>query len=586
MVAELKRRGLSNPKRNVCDGLIKILKQSKFDFLPDHRCNDVMIQIPLASRQIFTALFPVGSTGRRRRGRACTVNIWAGMLLLLTITIAPVAGAPEVPPAAVQPAAAPTKRAEAAIAALSKLGAYVNADDWSVDLGSAKDVDAAIKLLPQLDHLYDVRFGETATDAQLAAVTGFKELRTFTLRFNGTVTDAGITALKSLTGLRNLALASLKNMTVAGTASITGLTSLESLDVSGNDLSEGRAAFLEKFPKLTKLDVGRTGLDDQGLAHLAGLKALRELQADFDDFTDAGMPHLAGLTRLERLELPSAAITDAGLKHLAGLTALTRLNIRSTGISDAGLSSLAAMTKLKYLNIGGTNVTGVGLKSLAGLKELESLELDDIVEFTGQGMDALAGCLKLQKIQLSWTGLTDDGLADVAKLQQATMLDLPPYGHATALGGGFWRDPHPERFSDKGLKHVGQMTNLEWLWFGGSGVTDTGLTHLAGLKKLKYLGLGDLPNIKGPGLASLRDMPNLTDLRLTNTGVTDEGLKSCSQLGQLKLLALPKTATPAALDSLQGLSGIETLYVPESWPDEAVAKAKKLRPKAAVSRGD
>lgn len=207
-------------------------------------------------------------------------------------------------------------------------------------------------------------------------------------------------------------------------------------------------------------------------------------------------------------------------------------------------------------------------------------------DFTGEGLSNLAGCPGLTTINLSWTGVTDAGLADIKKLTQLTSLDLPPYGHVTTLGGQFWRNPHPERFSDKGLKHIGEMSNLEWLYLSGSGLTDAGLAHLSGLTKLKTLSLGVLPNIKGPGLEHLKSLKMVESLRLSETGVTDETIKHVKGLTQLKSIWLPRSAKLPALEHLKGLLALENVYVPASWDADALSVAKKILPKKDVNKGD
>jgi len=185
-------------------------------------------------------------------------------------------------------------------------------------------------------------------------------------------------------------------------------------------------------------------------------------------------------------------------------------------------------------------------------------------------------------LNLSWTGLTDEGLASIKKLQQLKSLDLPPYGWPTALGGPFWRDPHPERFSDKGLKHIGEMPNLEWVWMSGSGLTDEGVTHLAGCKSLKTLIFCVTPNIKGPGLASLKALPNLKTVVLRNSGVTDDGLKHLKELKQLDYISLPKNVSAKAVEHVKEMKQLQTIAYSKGFDPKAVAELKAALPKAEI----
>jgi Leucine-rich repeat (LRR) protein len=498
-----------------------------------------------------------------------------------------------------------------AIAALDKLTVFVSPEEWEVNLSFTKDLDQAIKLVSDLDHVYALELGEKASDAHLAACSRFKEIRKLTINFNENVTDAGLAHLKSFSHVQHLSLMNLKQATAGGFASVAGMSELESLNVHGNQFGEAGAKHFAGLRKLKVLEAGYCALTLAAVAHFANMTELCELNlANNEELTDDSLKHLAGMTKLEKLNLDSAKIGDAGLQYIADLTRLTELNLARTDVGDAGLKRLAKMTnlahldlsrtritdaglealsgmkQLAFLDISGTAIKGNGLKHLAGCKELTTLEVGYMTHFTGEGLNHLAGCPKLTSINLSWTGLTDAGLADIKALEQLTHLDLPPYGHVSGFTEAFWRDPHPERFSDKGLKHIGEMTNLEWLYLSGSGLTDDGLAHLKGLKKLKTLSLGVLPNIKGPGLEQLKDLPLLEGLRLAETGVTDDTLKHVAVLKQLKHLGLPRTAKPTAVGQLKGMTQLETVYVPKDWSPDEVEALKKAFPKADVYPGD
>lgn len=114
----------------------------------------------------------------------------------------------------------------------------------------------------------------------------------------------------------------------------------------------------------------------------------------------------------------------------------------------------------------------------------------------------------------------------------------------------------------------------------GSHATD------ARLKSLETLGFGDLPNVRGPGLAALAGLPRLEGLSLTDTGVTDDGLKSLGGLKQIKFLALPRGATAAGLAHVAGLQQLETVTAPRTWPAADVEAVRKAFPKAKVGLSD
>src|SRR5262249_17752182 len=81
---------------------------------------------------------------------------------------------PEPPPDKAEDAATKSKKA---IAAIEKLGDFVIVDDnvWKVSI--FKNIDAVVKLLPDLERVDEIEARDLATDAHLAAFARFKGLR-------------------------------------------------------------------------------------------------------------------------------------------------------------------------------------------------------------------------------------------------------------------------------------------------------------------------------------------------------------------------------------------------------------------------
>ena len=153
----------------------------------------------------------------------------------------------------------------------------------------------------------------------------------------------------------------------------------------------------------------------------------------------------------------------------------------------------------------------------------------------------------LKVLDLSNNNITDAGLAYVG---QTTQLE------ALYLSGNL--------LSEKGIAHLKGLHNLESLGLG-SEVTNTALVHLAGLTKLKWLGLewgkfNDLglesleqmkgievldlrkvSGVNGSGFVYLKQMTNLRELWLQNTSVTDESLVHLEGLTNLQRLDLTYT---------------------------------------------
>jgi hypothetical protein len=421
------------------------------------------------------------------------------------------------------------------VAQLQQLKANASLEEggWNIDLSSTEDVPAALTLAAGLAPIIELSFGQKAADADFAAVAGWKDLEVFRATFNENITDGGVAKLEGLTKLKHLDLLYDQKVTAQGVSHLSDLTQLRYLDLGQVKLTDQGAAHLARLTNLEELHLEACQLTDNGLQFLAGLTHLKYININDNQITGTGLQHLAGLKELKELHCGENKLSDANLKHLASLTTLLRLDLSgrvdliTDRVTDEGLAHLAGLTNLKYLGLNRTKVNGSGFKHLAKWTQLQWLDLTTLPDLTGVGLENFANCKELTSLNLSWTGVTDEGLDHIKHLKQLRSLDLPPYGMASRLPSErFWSDPHPERFSDQGLKHIGEMKDLEWLWFAGSGVTDAGLAHLTSLKRLSHLGFGHLPNVKGPGLANLKELPLVTSLYLAETGVDDAGLKT------------------------------------------------------------
>ena len=76
--------------------------------------------------------------------------------------------------------------------------------------------------------------------------------------------------------------------------------------------------------------------------------------------------------------------------------------------------------------------------------------------------------------------------------------------------------------TDDGLKDIAQLQNLVALELGGTKITDKGLSEVAELQNLKLLNLNGT-KITDTGLKALVQLPNLESLFLLHTQITDEG---------------------------------------------------------------
>lgn len=484
-------------------------------------------------------------------------------------------------------------RSDRAIEALERMEIFVHPPEWQVTLGIRPNQwDTAFKLLPDLEHVYSISLGPEVTDERLAVVRNFPELSKLDFTYSSHVTDAGLRHLVGLKQLKRLEMRKL-NVTGKGLAFLSTLPNLEYLDVIGIPFGPDDGRHLAGLKKLKVFMAEKCKLPAGSLRYLAEAKEMIELNVcdcpdlSIDDMKeigamkrlevlglsgsnvgDAGMRHFAELTELQHFAAEQTGITDAGLMHLAGATKLLSLYIGENDLTDAGLEAAARMSKLEQLVIRRTRIEGPGLKHLVGCRELVYLNVSPLKSFTGRGLHHLAGCGRLKHLDFTSTRVDDAGLADLKRLKQIENLDLPLYSPDSD-------DGEKERFTDVGLKHIGELTNLRLLGFSGSGPTDAGLAELRGLTKLVTLTLGETPNIKGPGFAQLKELKELSTLRLSETGIDDESLRYLRSVPNLAAIVLPKSTTPAAAPHIQAIPKLWTVTVPKSWTSEQVDTFKK-----------
>ena len=94
--------------------------------------------------------------------------------------------------------------------------------------------------------------------------------------------------------------------------------------------------------------------------------------------------------------------------------------------------------------------------------------------------------------------------------------------------------------SDAGLAHLKGLKRLSELGIARTQVTDAGLVHLDGLTNLSELSLSDTA-VSGAGLAHLKGLTHLSKLDLGESKVSDAGLARLAALTSLTTLDLQRT---------------------------------------------
>ena len=131
----------------------------------------------------------------------------------------------------------------------------------------------------------------------------------------------------------------------------------------------------------------------------------------------------------------------------------------------------------------------------------------------------LKGLPGLRKLELRWSPITDVGLENLKEL-----LNL----QAFSVGGAVGRTNDPDELevydiTDKTLKNLEGLTQLQSIQLGKTRITDAGLANLKNLTQLCILDINDTA-ISDAGLKHLHGLSQLHDINLWNTKVTDDGL--------------------------------------------------------------
>jgi internalin A len=263
--------------------------------------------------------------------------------------------------------------------------------------------------------------------------------------------------------------------------------------------------------------------------------------------TDDDLAPLASLDRLEEFHISGAPITDAGLKHLANLKELRILSLWETpGITDAGLAYLSALTKLQHLNLYRCEITDAGLVHLRTMDNLETLDIAK-TGVTGPGLSHLGRMSKLKKLftPTNSAGLTHigrlHGLQELCAYQPRKPIPGDGLAHLANLKSLRVLQLGDNLCSDTGLATLSGLSGLTQLGIGGERVTDAGMNHLAKLRGLQELTV-DKSRVTGAGLAVLLDLPSLRSLDLQDSaGVGDSGVEPLRKLTGLRILGLVGT---------------------------------------------
>jgi len=139
------------------------------------------------------------------------------------------------------------------------------------------NLEDTLSRVAKVTHVLSLRMrGIMATDDDVSALAGMRNLEYLDLSDNPNVTDAGIAALA---GLENLRYLNLTNTSVTGTGFKVRADMVNLYKVTLNDcpVTDESLAAIPHFPKLEELLIGGTEVTDKGLMRLVGWHSLRRV---------------------------------------------------------------------------------------------------------------------------------------------------------------------------------------------------------------------------------------------------------------------------------------------------------------------
>jgi hypothetical protein len=187
---------------------------------------------------------------------------------------------------------------------------------------------------------------------------------------------------------------------------------------------------LERIPTLEKLDLSAC----RNITAVAGLRhcvVLRELVLSSTPVTDAGIEGLECITTLSNLQLDgcfritgtSERQTEPSTRHEGyDATAQEQEKASLHDELDDDDTTLSRCSALRSLNLSATGVTDAGLAALARLPMLESLKLAYCDKL--RDVSSLSGSVSLCELDLSYTNLRDPGIAGLERIPTLTSLQL------------------------------------------------------------------------------------------------------------------------------------------------------------------
>lgn len=313
---------------------------------------------------------------------------------------------------------------------------------------------------------------------------------------------------------------------------LAGQLDVKRLNLRNHSLSDEGMTVIANAKKLERLLLGLSNKLTNATLHSIGhsLHMLSTLEINgCPNLTPPGLEALSQLLNLQILDLSMCKNVGGGMQYIAQLPKLQQLGLGwCYTVNDCDVHSLAegvcAFT-LKQLNLTSTSVTSECVDSLSSLEHLQSLSIEQthIEDRSGRCADALANLKELRSLNLRGISLRNAALRTLCE----SLCGLEELNLGFTL------------ISDTGLTSLHNLQRLRVLDLDSCKVSDTSSNEFAALRNLRVLNLSD--TLLGGGnwhsLSFLQSMPNLRWLDISFAGLFDLHLENLHGLNGLRYLA-------------------------------------------------
>lgn len=197
------------------------------------------------------------------------------------------------------------------------------------------------------------------------------------------------------------------------------------------------------------------------------------------------------------------------LEQLGGMVHRADGHLEAVAWTEEQMAVLARLSNLEELLYGGP---AEGLTYLKNFPNLKILRLVRSPWLTDSHLAHVEGLTALERFEIKNSGIGVKSVSELNALEKQYGPDLHRCPNVT----------------DAGVAHLAGLRKLRHLNLSSTQLTDKGLAHLSGLLELEELVLEDTP-ITDTGLVHLKGLGRLRNLILYRTAVTEEGVKSLQQ---------------------------------------------------------